>query len=111
MLRNSTRQPIVGVPGGLKRTVCQFVDWMFCGRAVSARRRGGERRRARTSKWSFSTSSFWSSISEKTTIGSRMNRYATCFASRSSMPAVPHQHAATPRRARAGHAPLSTSRL
>lgn len=30
MLRNSTRQPIVEFPGGLKRTVCQLVDWIFC---------------------------------------------------------------------------------
>jgi hypothetical protein len=31
MLRNSTRQPIDDFGGGgLKRKVCQFVDWMFC---------------------------------------------------------------------------------
>jgi hypothetical protein len=31
MLRNSTRQPIGEFGGGgLKRKVCQFVDWMFC---------------------------------------------------------------------------------
>lgn len=31
MLRNSTRQPMEEFGGGgLKRRVCQFVDWMFC---------------------------------------------------------------------------------
>lgn len=65
--RNSTRHPI-GVlgGGGLKRIVCQFVDWIF-------------------SKWSVSTSSSWFTFSLKRDTVSRMKRWATCCASSGSI--------------------------
>lgn len=65
--RNSTRQPMeVLGGGGLKRIVCQFVDWMF-------------------SKWSVSSSSFWFTFSLKRETVSRMKRWATCCASSGSI--------------------------
>lgn len=53
--------------GGLNLSVCQLVDWMF-------------------SKWSVDEWSSWSSVSLKMTSGSRMYRWATWWASGSSMP-------------------------
>lgn len=68
ILRNSTRQPIGELGGGgLKRSVCQFVDWMF-------------------SKWSDEMESSRWRASLKITRGSRMKRWAMCFARRVSMP-------------------------
>lgn len=84
--RNSTRQPMGELTGGgLKRSVCQLVDWMFC---ESIRNKAsGNRDNYHTSKWSLLFLSSWWIVSEKITRGSRMNRCAMCLDSKSSTPA------------------------